>query len=78
MDSIEEKVKDIIKAQLGSFDSVVNSETTFSDLGADSLDTAEIVLDVEQTFGTVISDGNIEKIETVGDMMAQVKKQLKA
>ena len=75
MASIDEKVKEIVKAQLGPSSPKVVKEAKFTDLGADSLNMAEIVLETEQTFGIVISDEDVEKIETVGDLIDQVKRQ---
>ena len=66
--SVEEKVKEIIVDQLGVDEKQVNPEASFvDDLGADSLDTVELVMAFEEEFGSEISDSDAEKILTVGD-----------
>ncbi|PJZ57855.1 acyl carrier protein [Leptospira barantonii] len=64
-----EKVKSIIVEQLGVDESEVTPEAHFiDDLGADSLDTVELVMALEEEFGIEISDEDAEKIQTVGDV----------
>lgn len=64
-----EKVKSIIVKQLGVDESEVTPEAHFiDDLGADSLDTVELVMALEEEFGIEISDEDAEKIQTVGDV----------
>jgi acyl carrier protein len=64
--SVEEKVKDIIVDQLGVDEKQVNSEASFiDDLGADSLDTVELVMALEEEFDVEIPDEDAEKIATV-------------
>ncbi len=64
-----EKVKAIIVEQLGVDEAEVTPEAHFiDDLGADSLDTVELVMALEEEFGIEISDEDAEKIQTVGDV----------
>ena len=66
--NIEQKVKDIIVQQLGVDPEKVKPEASFvEDLGADSLDTVELVMAFEEEFGVEIPDDAAEKIATVGD-----------
>ena len=66
MRSIEERVKKIVTEQLGvNEDQVVNSASFVDDLGADSLDTVELVMALEEEFETEIPDEEAEKITTV-------------
>ena len=64
-----EKIKSIITEQLGVDESEVTPDSDFAkDLGADSLDTVELVMALEEEFGIEISDEDAEKIKTVGDV----------
>jgi acyl carrier protein len=73
--AIEEKVKDIIVKQLGVSESEVTSEASFiNDLGADSLDTVELVMAFEEEFGIEIPDEEAEKLETVQHAIDYLKK----
>jgi acyl carrier protein len=64
--SLEAKVKEIIVKQLGVSESEVTPEASFiNDLGADSLDTVELVMAFEEEFGIEIPDEEAEKLETV-------------
>jgi len=66
MSNIEERVKKIVIEQLGvSEDEVTNTSSFVDDLGADSLDTVELVMALEEEFGTEIPDEEAEKITTV-------------
>ncbi|MFD1009654.1 MULTISPECIES: acyl carrier protein [Oceanisphaera] len=66
MSNIEERVKKIIIEQLGVKEEEVKSEASFvDDLGADSLDTVELVMALEEEFDTEIPDEEAEKITTV-------------
>ena len=73
--SIEEKVKDIIVEQLSVNAEQVNPEAKFiEDLGADSLDTVELVMAFEEEFSIEVPDEEAEKLQTVGDVIAYVEK----
>ncbi len=64
--SIEERVKKIVAEQLGSGEDEISNESSFiDDLGADSLDTVELVMALEEEFDIEISDDDAEKIATV-------------
>lgn len=66
MATIEERVKKIIAGQLGVNENEITGESSFvDDLGADSLDTVELVMALEEEFGTEIPDEDAEKITTV-------------
>jgi len=67
-DDIASKVKKIVVDHLGVDEAKVNEEASFiDDLGADSLDTVELVMAFEEEFGSEISDSEAEKILSVGD-----------
>ncbi len=64
-----DKIKKIISEQLGVDEGEVTNESHFiDDLGADSLDTVELVMALEEEFGIEIPDEDAEKIQTVGDV----------
>ena len=66
MSTVEERVKKIVVEQLGVDEGQVNTDSSFvDDLGADSLDTVELVMALEEEFGTEIPDDEAEKITTV-------------
>jgi acyl carrier protein len=68
MSAIDKRVKEIISEQLGVDESQVTGEASFmDDLGADSLDTVELVMALEEEFDIEISDEDAEKIQTVQD-----------
>tara|TARA_B100001559_G_scaffold256343_1_gene220570 strand:+ start:53 stop:286 length:234 start_codon:yes stop_codon:yes gene_type:complete len=74
--SVEEKVKEIIVDQLGVDEKQVNSEASFiDDLGADSLDTVELVMALEEEFDIEIPDDDAEKIATVQNAVDYIKGQ---
>lgn len=68
MENIEQRVKKIVAEQLGVNDADVKNESSFvNDLGADSLDTVELVMALEEEFETEIPDEDAEKIAKVSD-----------
>lgn len=78
MNSIEERVIKIVIEQLGVDESKVKLESSFvEDLGADSLDTVELVMALEEEFDTEIPDEEAEKITTVQLAIDYVKASLK-
>lgn len=75
--STKDKVRDIIVEQLGVDASEVKEEASFiDDLGADSLDTVELVMAFEEEFDIEIPDDDAEKLNTVGDAMAYLDTKL--
>jgi len=73
--SMENKVKDIIVEQLGvNADEVVPAASFIDDLGADSLDTVELVMALEEEFGVEIPDEDAENIKTVQDAVDYINK----
>jgi len=78
MSEVREKVKKIIVDHLGVDDAKVTDEASFiDDLGADSLDTVELVMAFEEEFGSEISDSEAEKILTVGDAVKFIESNSK-
>jgi acyl carrier protein len=76
--SVEEKVKSIIVEQLGVQAEEVKPEAAFvDDLGADSLDTVELVMAFEEAFGIEIPDEDAEKIQKVKDAIAYIEGKAK-
>ena len=76
MSDVLEKVSKIIVDRLGVDESEVTLEASFKDdLGADSLDVVELVMELEDEFGMEISDDDAEKIATVGDAVNYIKSQ---
>ena len=74
MSDLMEKIKSIIAEQLNVDEAEVQPEAHFiDDLGADSLDTVELVMALEEEFGVEISDEDAEKIQTVGDVMKYIE-----
>jgi acyl carrier protein len=79
MASVDERVKQIIVEQLGVDEAEVTPTASFvDDLGADSLDTVELVMAFEEGFGIEIPDEDAEKITTVKDAVAYIEKHAQA
>jgi acyl carrier protein len=77
--AVEERVKAIIVEQLGVDADEVTAEASFvEDLGADSLDTVELIMAFEEEFGVEISDDEAEKIRKVRDAVEYINKHTKA
>jgi acyl carrier protein len=75
--AVEEKVKAIIAEQLGVKQEEVTPTASFiDDLGADSLDTVELVMALEEEFGVEIPDEDAEKITTVGDAIKYIDEKI--
>ena len=75
-DDISNKVRKIVADHLGIEETKVTEESSFiDDLGADSLDTVELVMAFEEEFGSEISDNEAEKILTVGDAVKFIEKK---
>ena len=78
MSEIESKVKAIIVDKLGVDEAEVVATASFTnDLGADSLDTVELIMDFEKEFGINIPDDQAEKITTVGDAISYIEANAK-
>ena len=78
MSDIESKVKAIIVDKLGVDAAEVKNEASFAnDLGADSLDTVELIMEFEKEFQIQIPDDQAEKISTVGDAVAYIEANVK-
>ena len=79
MDNIEQQVKKVVAEQLSINEADIKNESAFiSDLGADSLDTVELVMALEDTFGIEIPDDQQEKIQTVQDAIDFIAAHKKA
>jgi len=77
--SVEDRVKNIIVEQLGVDVEEVTPDASFiEDLGADSLDTVELIMAFEEEFGVEISDDEAEKIRKVRDAVDYIEKRAKA
>ena len=74
MSEVAERVKAIIVDKLGAEESEDTPEASFTnDLGADSLDTVELIMEFEKEFGITIPDEEAEKITTVGEAIAHIE-----
>ena len=78
MSEIASRVKAILVDKLGVEESEVTPEASFTnDLGADSLDTVELIMEFEKEFGITIPDDQAEKIGTVGDAVSYIEANAK-
>jgi acyl carrier protein len=74
---ITQKVNDIIVKKLGVEESQITPEASFTkDLGADSLDTVEVILELEKDFNIQINEADQAKVQTVGDVIEYLNKKL--
>ena len=74
MATIADRVKDIVVEQLGVSADQVSPDAKFvDDLGADSLDTVELIMALEEEFGTEIDDDDAEKLQTVQDVIKYIE-----
>lgn len=77
MADIKQKVTEIVVRKLGVEESQVTESANFiKDLGADSLDTVELIMEFEKEFGITIEDSEAEKIQTVGDVINFLKEKV--
>lgn len=77
MENIAEKTKEIIANKLSiDADTITPDKSFVNDLGADSLDTVEIIMDLENNFGISIAEADAEKIKTVGDAITYLENTL--
>lgn len=75
--SVQDRVSDIISEQMGVSKDQITPETSFiNDLGADSLDTVELVMELEEEFDITIPDDEAEKIQSVGQAIDYIKEHM--
>jgi acyl carrier protein len=78
MENIENKVKEIIIDKLGIEESEITDSASFTnDLGADSLDTVELIMEFEKEFNVSIPDEDAEKIGTIGQAISYLKENVR-
>lgn len=78
IEEISERVKKIVSSQLGVNEAEIEDDASFvDDLGADSLDTVELVMALEEEFGAEIPDSDAEKIATVRDAVNYIEKKIR-
>jgi acyl carrier protein len=78
-DNLEEKVKNIIAKELGvEMEKLTDNASFLEDLGADSLDTVELVMEFEKEFNIDIPDEDAEKMRTVGDALNYLREKVQA
>jgi acyl carrier protein len=76
--TVEQRIRDIIVEQLGVNADQVTSEAKFiEDLGADSLDTVELIMALEEEFGIEVPDEEAEKLQSVGDVIKYIEENQK-
>jgi len=76
MENIEQRVKKIVAEQLGVNEAEVKNDSSFvDDLGADSLDTVELIMEFEKEFDLSIPDEQAENIQTVGQAVSYIESQ---
>ena len=68
-----DKIKEVLADHLDMDTAGITNETTFDDLGIDSLETVEIMMELEDEFGIEIPDEAIEEIKTVGDLVSYIE-----
>ncbi len=79
MADLRQQVTEIIVKKLGVEESQITDEASFTkDLGADSLDTVELIMELEKTFNLTIDDSDAEKIQTVGNVIAYLNEKVQA
>ena len=77
MPSVQERVVELVSKQMGVSATQITPQTSFvNDLGADSLDTVELVMEFEDAFDMNIPDEDAEKIQTVGDAVSYIEGRL--
>ncbi|MFZ1947276.1 MAG: acyl carrier protein [bacterium] len=77
MSEVETKVREIIMQKLGTSEDKITPEASFrNDLGADSLSTVELMMELEEIFGVTIEEDEAEKIQTVKDAVSYIEKKL--
>jgi acyl carrier protein len=74
--SVEDRVKEIVSQQLDVEEDEIKMDATWEELGADSLDTVELVMALEEHFDIRIEDEDAEKIKTFGDAIQYIKDKL--
>ena len=76
MENLEARVKKVIAEKLGVDEATIKNDASFvEDLGADSLDTVELVMALEEEFGIEIPDEDAEKLATVGDALRYIEEK---
>lgn len=77
MTELQQKISGIIAERLGIKESKIKPEANFvSDLGANSLDIVELIMELENSFGIIISDEEADRLNTVGDVFAYIEKKI--